>query len=67
MPSPIVHRNLRFEVSERLDFEGKIIKKLDEKEVIKVAKEIKKSGVETLAIVFYIHLKTLNMRNLPRK
>ena len=52
MPTPIVQRNLRFEVSERLDFEGKIIKKLDEKEVIKVAKEIKKSGVETLAIVF---------------
>ena len=44
MPSPIVQRNLRFEVSERLNFEGKIIKKLDEKELIKVAKEIKKSG-----------------------
>jgi N-methylhydantoinase A len=52
MPLPIVPRNLRFEVSERLNFEGKIIKKLDEKELIKVAKEIKKSGVQTLGIVF---------------
>ena len=55
--------NLRFEVSERLNFQGKIIKKLDEKELIKVAKEIKKSDVETLAIVFCIHLKMLFTRN----
>ncbi|NCF41870.1 MAG: hydantoinase/oxoprolinase family protein, partial [Bacteroidetes bacterium] len=52
MPKPIVSRNLRFEVEERLNFEGKVIKKLDEIELIKIAKQIKKSGVETLAIVF---------------
>jgi N-methylhydantoinase A len=52
MPKPIVSRNLRFEVEERLNFEGKVIKKLDEIELIKIAKKIKKSGVETLAIVF---------------
>lgn len=67
MPTPIVQRNLRFEVSERLDFEGKIIKKLDEKEVIKVAKEIKKSGVETLAIVFLHSFKNSDHEKFAKK
>ena len=67
MPSPIVQRNLRFEVSERLNFQGKIIKKLDEKELIKVAKEIKKSGVETLAIVFLHSFKNATHEKLAKK
>ena len=67
MPLPIVPRNLRFEVSERLNFEGKIKKKLDEKELIKVAKEIKKSGVETLAIVFLHSFKNPIHEKLAKK
>ena len=67
MPLPIVPRNLRFEVSERLNFEGKIKKKLNEKELIKVAKEIKKSGVETLAIVFLHSFKNPIHEKLAKK
>ena len=67
MPLPIVPRNLRFEVSERLNFEGKIKKKLDEKELIKVAIEIKKSGVETLAIVFLHSFKNPIHEKLAKK
>ena len=67
MPLPIVPRNLRFEVSERLNFEGKIIKKLDEKELIKVAKEIKKSGVQTLGIVFLHSFKDSTHEKFAKK
>ena len=67
MPLPIVPRNLRFEVSERLNFEGKIIKKLDEKELIKVAKEIKKSGVQTLGIVFLHSFKNSTHEKFAKK
>ena len=42
MPVPIVPRNLRFEVTERLNFEGKVIKSLDENELVKVANLIKR-------------------------
>jgi len=67
MPLPIVPRNLRFEVSERLNFEGKIIKKLDKKELIKVAKEIKKSGVQTLGIVFLHSFKNSTHEKFAKK
>ena len=40
---------------------------MDEKEVIKVAKEIKKSGVETLAIVFLHSFKNSDHEKFAKK
>ena len=67
MPVPIVPRNLRFEVTERLNFEGKVIKSLDENELVKVANLIKRSDVETLAIVFMHSFKNPVHERLAKK
>ena len=67
MPSPIVPRHLRFEIEERINFKGEIIKSLDEKGLIKVAKKIAKSGVETLAIVFMHSFKNAIHEKLAKK
>ena len=66
MPSPIVPRNLRFEVTERVNFKGEIVKNLLEDELIKIAKLIKKSGVKTLAIVFLHSFKNSKNENLAK-
>ena len=66
MPSPIVPRNLRFEVTERVNFKGEIVKNLLEDELIKIAKIIKKSGVKTLAIVFLHSFKNSKNENLAK-
>ena len=67
MPSPIVPRHLRFEIEERINFKGEIIKSLDETGLIKVAKKIAKSGVETLAIVFMHSFKNAIHEKLAKK
>ena len=66
MPSPIVPRNLRFEVTERVNFKGEIVKNLLEDELIKIAKIIEKSGVKTLAIVFLHSFKNSKNENLAK-
>ena len=67
MPLPIVPRHLRFEIEERMNFKGEIIKSLDETGLIKVAKKIAKSGVETLAIVFMHSFKNAIHEKLAKK
>lgn len=52
-PKPFVPRRLRYEVEERVDYAGKIIKPLNEQEVREVAKECVKQGVESIAVAFY--------------
>ncbi|MCL6642426.1 MAG: hydantoinase/oxoprolinase family protein, partial [Candidatus Bipolaricaulota bacterium] len=49
-PKPIVGRELRFEVPERLDYQGRVIKPLDEERVKHIALEL--AGVESVAVVF---------------
>ena len=49
---PIISRDLRYEVSERIDAKGNIIKALSEKEVKKAAKELLKLGCESVVIHF---------------
>lgn len=51
-PKVLVPRRLRFTVPERIDVTGAVRLELDEKAVAKVAKEIKREGVEAVAIAF---------------
>ncbi len=51
-PKVLVPRRLRFTVPERIDVTGAVRLELDEKAVVKVAKEIKRQGVEAVAIAF---------------
>ena len=67
MPAPIVPRQLRFEIEERINFKGEVIKNLDELGLIKIARKIAKSGVETLAIVFMHSFKNSSHEKLAKK
>ena len=67
MPPPIVPRQLRFEIEERINFKGEVIKSLDELGLIKIARKIAKSGVETLAIVFMHSFKNSSHEKLAKK
>ena len=49
---PIISRDLRYEVSERIDAKGNIIKVLSEIELKKAAKELLKLGCESVVIHF---------------
>lgn len=49
-PQPIVSRDLRFEVSERVDFRGAVIMPLDESGVAELAEEILGRNVESVAV-----------------
>lgn len=49
---PIISRDLRYEVSERIDAKGNVIKALSEFEVKKAAKELLKLGCESVVIHF---------------
>lgn len=49
-PQPIVSRDLRFEVGERLDYQGVVIKPLDESAVESIAEEMVRRGVESVAV-----------------
>ncbi len=49
---PLIPRNLRFEVEERIDFNGNVLKKLNEKELLKVLDKIKKLKCESIVIHF---------------
>ena len=51
-PKVLVPRRLRFTIPERIDVTGAVRLELDEKAVAKVAKEIKRQGVEAVAIAF---------------
>jgi N-methylhydantoinase A len=49
---PYVKRRDRFEVEERVDFDGKVITPLDEEKATDLARILKKRGVESVAICF---------------
>ena len=49
---PLIPRNLRFEVAERLDARGQIVIALDENEVRAVAARLRAKNVQSVAIVF---------------
>ncbi len=49
---PIIPRDLRFEILERMDASGKVITPLDEDEVLSVGRALKATGVESIVIHF---------------
>ena len=51
-PEPIVPRSDRTEIDERLTFDGRVLKDVDEKEVISILKKFKKDGIESIAVCF---------------
>ena len=51
-PEPIVPRALRMEIDERLTADGKILKDVDEKEVLDVLQQLKSADIESLAVCF---------------
>jgi N-methylhydantoinase A len=50
--APLVSRTLRFGVSERVDYEGRILKRVEIKEIRKLLGRLKKLKVECIAISF---------------
>lgn len=51
-PAPFIPRHLRFEVEERIGFDGEIIQGLNKAEVAKAVAALKKEGVEAVAICY---------------
>ena len=51
---PLIPRNLRFEVEERIDFNGNVLKKLNGKELLKVLDKIKQLKCESI-VVHFLH------------
>ncbi|MBM3132885.1 MAG: hydantoinase/oxoprolinase family protein [Chloroflexi bacterium] len=51
-PAPLIPRHLRFEIDERTNFTGEVLKPIDEGEVLSLANELRKERIETIAIVF---------------
>lgn len=49
-PEPLVKRNLRFEVSERINFLGEVLNPLDEQEVIDIVNKLKVKNIKAIAV-----------------
>lgn len=49
---PLVRRSLRFEVNERVNAQGKVVRPLDEEEVAAIARELRGRGIGAVAILF---------------
>jgi N-methylhydantoinase A len=52
LPEPLVPRDRRMEVSERIDADGAVVQALDEEEVRVAWRQLREQGVDSLAIVF---------------
>ncbi len=51
-PSPLVPTDLRYEIKERISSDGEVLTPLDEKGLMKSAKELQSKGVTSIAISF---------------
>ena len=51
-PEPLAERRLRFEVTERMDAEGRVVTPVDPAELEAIARKIEAAGVATVAICF---------------
>jgi N-methylhydantoinase A len=49
---PYIRRRDRFEVGERVDYEGTVVEPLDEEDARRVAELLRRKGVETVAVCF---------------
>jgi len=51
-PRPIVPRDLRFELSERIDADGRVVTPLDPEDVRQLAPRLHEASIEAVAVVF---------------
>ena len=51
-PEPLVPRKLRFEIDERMDFSGKVLKTVEKKELVALVEILKQKDLEAIAICF---------------
>lgn len=51
-PELLVPRRHRFEVAERLDFQGNVVTPFDHEEAVKLAQELRKGGVPSVVVCF---------------
>lgn len=58
--APLAPRYLRFTVDERIDAEGKVLKKFNEKDLLPIIKKLKEENVESVAICFMNSYKNAN-------
>ena len=49
-PAPLVPRELRFEVDERVDYQGNVLRALDESALDGIIDELRRQGVESVAV-----------------
>ncbi len=49
---PLVERMYRFEINERIDSKGRVIKEVNEEEIERIAKIVNKNKIESIAICF---------------
>jgi len=49
-PRPPIERHLVFEVSERVQFDGKVLKELDQNEAKQIAEKLRENSVESVAV-----------------
>jgi len=49
---PLVPRNLRYEIKERIDYQGKVVEELDFEEIMTLLHELKEKEIESIAVLF---------------
>jgi N-methylhydantoinase A/oxoprolinase/acetone carboxylase beta subunit len=52
MPKPLVPRNLRFGIKERMDKNGRVLEPLDEGGVLTLLEQLLQEGIESIAVCF---------------
>lgn len=52
-PEPLVPREFRFGIRERVDFRGRVLITLDEEQVVVVARQIRAAGLQTVAVSLF--------------
>lgn len=51
-PAPLVRRDLRREIDERMDYAGNVIRSVDDSAVLAVLADLKRAGVQSVAVCF---------------
>jgi N-methylhydantoinase A len=51
-PTPIVPRDLRFELDERIDYQGKELRPVDKAELLELTERLREAGIAAIAISF---------------
>ena len=67
LPEPIVSRNDRYEIEERITAHGSVYKKINISQVNKIADRLKKSNIESLGICFLHSYKNSIHENKVKK